>query len=398
VLLAAASLAFASPSADSGLCRGLTSVWVSRSAPTDPVKVWYDGTLPGQQARADLVASAVRDEIWPALVERVGLPAPRGERAPHSCDGGDGRLDVYLVPQCEPHGTLVREPTGAYLRLCATQDEEHLRASAAHQLMHAIQYTAYGLPDTSWIAEPTATWAEDAVYARHIQAEHPSAPCYLDTTELSLTAPGQCAGGLTRGHGAYVFFQFLAHTQGEETVRAALAATAAQPPGAHALETLASVVDFDTVWPKFAEALARGVHGRALSAPPLPVDPGAPFPQWDGLQAQPSLSTFGISPQGGAHRVMAPIGALPAASVDLAYIVPADLGGGAIDPNIRSVLVHNPWFVDHQQGKGVHVTASWHTVDGDWVIEDWTGEEWVGFCRDFRNQRFDQLVIAVSNA
>lgn len=178
-------------------------------------------------------------------------------------------------------------------------------------------------------------------------------------------------------------------------VRDAVAAMAAQP-AAYALDVLDPVVQFDEAWPDFAEAVARSVLG-SLDSPAVPVDPDAPFRVWDDLP--PTRTAWaGLDLQQGAQRRVHPLGPLPPASIQLVALAPTDLVSGVLNDDVRSVLVHNPWAADAQAGARVHVLAIWHTLDGDWVREDWTRYEWIGFCRDFRNQRFDELVIAVANA
>ena len=96
-----------------------------------------------------------------------------------------------------------------------------VRAAVTHEFMHLIQYAfdVAGSCDVEyrWLAEATATWAEDYVYPSG-QTEHREAATYVTDTWRPLRDTGDRYGG-GRKYGAYVFFFYLTRQHGPEVIR-----------------------------------------------------------------------------------------------------------------------------------------------------------------------------------
>jgi hypothetical protein len=82
-------------------------------------------------------------------------------------NGGDGRIDVYLIPQgevysegiCIPEVPLIGNKSSAYIYLLAALGGKELASTLAHELFHAFQY-AFDKNEDHWWSEATAVWAE----------------------------------------------------------------------------------------------------------------------------------------------------------------------------------------------------------------------------------------------
>ena len=162
------------------------------------IRVWYED-LEGMAAKAAaFVVEIDRSQMW--AKEQAAMPdgtvctdAGLSGEFPQR-NGGDGRLDVYLVPTgggrsggldfagraaslTLPDGTVangVAVPDGTdscgtipFLVLNANGDPDDLAGTMAHELFHAFQFSFRNSLEynRSWWAEATATWARDLVDA-----------------------------------------------------------------------------------------------------------------------------------------------------------------------------------------------------------------------------------------
>jgi hypothetical protein len=126
-------------------CTGPAARWAAASpAGGGKVKVWYDTTLAGNEATALAVARAIDTTVWPDVMQGpAARPAP-DDTSPAGCDGGDARLDVYLV-----HGIRARvltvpaasgsDPASVFTLVNADIAAE-TTANAAQGVMSALQY------------------------------------------------------------------------------------------------------------------------------------------------------------------------------------------------------------------------------------------------------------------
>jgi hypothetical protein len=186
-------------------------------APADGVPDWVRTTL-------DVV-----DEVWAFEVDGYGYRAPKADDASKE-NGGDGRLDVYLVdigrdgyygfctsddPNLKPSRRYRYSDMSAY---CVLDDDyaefgyadptEPLQVTAAHEFFHAVQF-AYDAFEDWWIMEATATWIEDEVYPSiddNLQ--------YLRRSPLSDPHVPLDKGSSPAWYGGWIFFRFLSEYLG----------------------------------------------------------------------------------------------------------------------------------------------------------------------------------------
>ena len=156
------------------------------------VRVWYATELGGEE-RA--LAAQLADEIDSSDMWAKERTAMLGHEpcsdAKVAYNGGNGRLDIYLVypstgldwggrsdqlgydDEGNPHnGVDIPDgpgdgcPVATHIILNAAVAFARLKSTTAHELFHAFQHSfknAY-LPDRSWLGEATATWAKHLVY------------------------------------------------------------------------------------------------------------------------------------------------------------------------------------------------------------------------------------------
>jgi hypothetical protein len=126
-------------------CQGQAARWVAASpAGAGQVKVWYDSAAAGDEAAARAVAKAIDTTVWPGLVQGEGTRASPDDTAPAGCDGGDARLDVYLVHGLRARGLIVpatggSDPASVFALVNADLAAETI-ANAAQSVMNAMQY------------------------------------------------------------------------------------------------------------------------------------------------------------------------------------------------------------------------------------------------------------------
>ncbi|AKF05333.1 MXAN_6640 family putative metalloprotease [Sandaracinus amylolyticus] len=189
-------------------------------------------TVPLADADADGVpdfvqeVAATYDEAL-AFYVSLGLRAPLGDEGVPEGDGGDGRLDVYLV-------NFGGGSTGAFRRdVCTTTCIGHVvqendfagygfasrrsavRILASHELFHAVQ-AAYDADQSAVLGEGSAVWASEA-FDPTLEDLEAFSDSYLGATDRSIE---QSATGPVDPYtyGAGVFFEFLAERYGPELV------------------------------------------------------------------------------------------------------------------------------------------------------------------------------------
>jgi hypothetical protein len=135
--------------------------------------VWAPGFQAGC-ASAEAIAKAIDSyKIWERFSELMGKDPPSDGRDPGD-NGGDGTLDIYIVPEAESFRNT-REPgtylcglccatqggmiTPSYIIINGTQGEEDLMDTIAHELFHSFQF-AFDSHEDKWWKEASATWSE----------------------------------------------------------------------------------------------------------------------------------------------------------------------------------------------------------------------------------------------
>ncbi|MEJ7727976.1 MAG: MXAN_6640 family putative metalloprotease [Polyangiaceae bacterium] len=217
---------------------------LSWDTPEGGVRVWY--TASGEDA-PDAV-STLEDGVPDAVVHAgraaedalagyaaMGFLAPRSDADHGACasNGGDGRLDIYLVDFPGADGAAPSDvcDTTANADQCAgfilvknafsggyADDEEAMKTIVPHELFHLVQ-AAYDQAGTeSWFAEGSAQWAAKSIYPELTDLEA-FLPGYFSQINRSIDSPpgGAVASFL---YGTAVWPVYLDTRFGSDTIRA----------------------------------------------------------------------------------------------------------------------------------------------------------------------------------
>ena len=389
----AASTAVARPSC------AANATWASVVGSVARVRVWYDKSRASDLTQARAIVAAFDTKVWPTLVTTLGFKAPLSDLT-LACDGGDSRLDVYIVAGLGSRGATYPESTATtaarqsstFLAVRSGLSGTALQYIVTHQFMHAVMWSYLMAADQlsyGWMRNALANWAVEAAYPANptLLAD---ASCHMNSNFLPITsrAAGSCTASTTRtrDYGAYLLYQYIGRTAGNTTVRSLLAATTTATTALGAIETTLAG-GLRTLWPRYAKAL--------WNRPPV-TNAGRPaFFNWDGQTTAavlaPDLPT----------SVNANLGGVAEASTSLQRSV-SNVSTRYYrftfnDVATRSLMFRNTFYPLYKAGKKVSVQALWRADGGAWVEETWTAREWIGFCRDAKAQRLVELVVIVAS-
>lgn len=199
--------------------------------------------------------------------EALGFRAPVSDvSASCDSDGGDDRLDIYLVDFGAGDGQVVAGPcsggacAGFALvdsRLAAySSDVEGARTVVAHELFHVVQ-NAYVRDLDTWFSEGTAQWAADHLHPELTDLEA-FLPAFFEESDRSIdTPPGGAAGAFL--YATAVWPVFLEQRFDQDTVRSVLEAMATG----------------QEIWPAHDAALASRSGSMATAFPEFAAWNGA---------------------------------------------------------------------------------------------------------------------------
>lgn len=370
--------------------------WASLAGNVANVRVWYDQASAADLAEAQAIVAAFDGDIWPTLVTDLGFQAPLGD-LPLTCDGGDDRLDVFVVAGLARLGRTTPESASpnqsiAYLEIASGLTGAELQYAVAHYFMHAVQWSyLMASPQLSygWMRNALANWAVEAVFPGNPTLQD-DASCHMNSTfrSIDVVSAGPCASDATRtrDYGAYLLFQYIGRTAGNAKVREILAATTVSLTGLDAIDTNVTG-GLRTLWPKYAKTLWNK----------LPVTRGnrPAFRNWDGLRTVPAYAPDRPTPVDG--NLAGTREASTTLSKSVANVSARFYRFTFTDPGTRSLMFHNTFYPLFKAGKKVSVLAMWRTEGGTWVEENWTSKEWIGLCRDAKSQRVSEIVIVVAS-
>jgi hypothetical protein len=381
-------------------CTSTDPNWRWIDASTNYVRVWYQADRPDDLQVARVIVSTVDSTIWPRLSGLMGNHLPLSDLG-QNCNGGSGRLDIYLTDDSfgdRPSALAVTVPysdckqTPVYILLRHSAG----RSAIAHEIFHAMQFS---LPltqclthsDYDFWAEGSATWFEDFVDPAS-NAEHPYAPSFLNIPE----EPLDLTGGLHQ-YGAYLLPFFVHRTTGSaDFVRVAWEKAATQP----VLEALDQTLSggFEKVWPEFVKYNWNR-------------DEVDHYKDWDSLAAAAPGRLREVNLQGSLSSLTMKVPVdLPRLSSAYHYFTFDDdsvssvafWNGVTTNLAVRDLFgVQGPQYAPDEatadEKKGAHVTALIQ-MGGSWKEEDWTNRQFVTFCRDLRAERIEKLVLIISNS
>jgi hypothetical protein len=205
--------------------------YVTSTADAAPSASWVNFTL------------KIMGEVYTKQVKKMGFRKPLSDKPlGASRNGGNGKFDVYLkdlggrgvygycVAEAGLRGKKYQWRAISYCVLdndfaraqFNAPPKRSLRATAAHEFFHAVQYS-YDYGEDRWFLESTATWMEERVFddvndnRQYLPSSQVRAPWIpLDTFTR--------AGSMQYGN--WVFWEYLSHRFGNGIVRDVLTATA----------------------------------------------------------------------------------------------------------------------------------------------------------------------------
>lgn len=358
-------------------------------------KVWYDqrGTDAGKKAQT--VLHALENEIVP-MDTSIGMKAPLDDASNAGCNGGDGRLDVFLVDMAT-HGVTAddlgetkttmtggKQQRPTFILLNVELSEKELKHTVAHEYFHAIQW-AYPLAGSGlrqsyrWLLDATAEWNADWIYADDLSKER--APSYVSRTFESLDLKEK-----HHIYGSYLFFRFLTQSTGDPSLIRRIWENAAREEK----ETLAvdKVIPggFKKQWPKFAKLLwnADPVQDEAA----MTFDNLVGYPPIIPDHDHPTYLTTGAE---GAATTVLKSSKLPHLAIRYYQFL--------VDPNdlsARSIAFGSP--SDH-----IGVQAFVKVEGGIREWKDWNDlgvrpdRQNVHWCTDAKAERLVELILIVTN-
>lgn len=215
--------------------------------------IYAFGSEVSEQAQLDFFASVI-EEIYSA--ETALLNRTAKSDSDENCNGGDGRIDIYLYPfgsyktiaktwtypnRCEDVPSyIVLNSVASHLSftsgaLDSGQGPRKWKNYLAHEMMHVLQYAmdrGADCFDYNWIDEAIAEWAMDYVYqednledglvavagprsgvlfAHYLFEDHLAS---IETTRFP-----EMPGEERNGYADYIFFQFIALTHGASVIK-----------------------------------------------------------------------------------------------------------------------------------------------------------------------------------
>jgi hypothetical protein len=400
-------------------------------------RVWYDAVNhPGDLAGAQ-VASSVAEETYSAL-SALGMRAPLSDVSLLSpCFGGDGRIDIYLVPEAARFGidsdvlgvastiNTTAATSSAFINLNRTRIGSPLFfGTVAHEYMHVVQ-AAYPnhlrMPEAArqFIKDATADWAIDYVRASD-NGEHDSARYLTQHIETPLWASSY----ELKRYGAYLFFQFVARIQdqsgngygGAQAVRTVWDNIAAQTGGVE-VNVLAAI---DAALPRGLERTFNDFSVQLLNRAPVDrffaVDGLAERGRFD-RDAEVVLATPVFeSPVSGGSAVLIP--ELSSRNERFRFVDPNvttvtffngyTFGLRNYELSLRSFMYSPPLDITAgttpmavrptalERGTSRRLTALFR-IGNQWTVEDWTDTPIRYFCRERVAERIEELVLIYSN-
>lgn len=362
-------------------------VWRSISDVNKPIKVWYQERA-GLTVKlsAQVIFDVANDKVWPELEKLFKLEPPSDVLKKNN--GGDGRYDIYLVPNLTRTVSYEKcDDTPSYVLLNQADLDE---ANVATQLAFAFLYSydlAESCSEYDWISTATAVWANDHIFSKN-QYEHKVASRYLDKTEVSLNNH-ESSKALA---GRYLWPFYLARQVGNpDLIRQIWEKN-------ENLDSLAAVNGvIPEGWRKHWPAFALNNWNK------LPIDT---YLEIDNLKhAAKAGSDQKITLSDGKAVELIKDPKLPHLSSKYYRYTFGD--------GISSISFYNGWnfklnkeerggygFEDlpNDEAKDINVQAL-IKVKGEWKpAEDWSDRPLAFFCQDKYSEQLEELVLVVSNS
>lgn len=379
-------------------------------------RVWWELKIPQEEARAQKIVQAMQNDIWPKLVILMRREPP-SDKGPHRFietdgsdavwwDGGDGKVDIYLVvppPNTGGAATLAYPPgcdlRPSFILIDPFIEEEMLIPALTHEFFHTFQFATdlkKQCNEWEWWSEATANWAIDFVYPDD-NWEHQWAYRYLQLHGTHTFVINDRYGG----RNVYLLPLFLTHYFNDSGIIRRTWENATQSPS-NSLAAIDQTIggQLTDLWHEFAKVL-----------------PGeAPFDSlrtWDNIEIpvegdyinfnKAYVEVVGKRPDGANIRKIFEAAALEGGP-DTRFDMPTDVEPLALrsyrfrftDNNARAVAFTNPLLYYPQQPDS-KILALVKVEGQGWTQEDWTDQLSKTFCREIDEERLEELIIIISN-
>jgi hypothetical protein len=380
-----------------------TEDWFYKNAGSLPMRVWWLKARPGDEAAVDKFIAAMNSDIWKNITGLMGEPIADDKT---TCNGGSKDLDIYVTPEVASNMAPSLAPPGckqtpSYIVMRPTESNSTL----AHEFMHVIQWTFETKHDCmypgeyAWLAEATATWAEDYVYPK-ANTERDFIGFFYD--DGSSSAPRLNYKNNKHEYGAYLFFFYLTHKfDNNGIVRTVWDNTTSMK----SLDAVDKAIPggFKAVWGDFA--VTNWIE-----------QPKNDYQTWDGLIIKPSGSSL-------KKEILKPgewksTGVIDHLSIKYEWYTFSDdsrlvtyLNGWnydikeeAINTYMGVVPINDgtkqlKFIKNSEPMEGIKVQAYFKVAgEAKWQLEDWTDKPYVSFCRDAANEQLTDLVIITSDS
>ncbi|MDZ7652730.1 MAG: hypothetical protein U5L03_09375 [Burkholderiaceae bacterium] len=312
----------------------IASDW--RNLDTPNFRIWYDSRSSADAGASAQAARAVIEAIRTRLVSELGMRAPLPDTNV-ACNGGDGRVDVYIVPPTfvyqydDATGAAAADISGAYgvtpseITVSGARvaypgfillNENYIRGifnlpaasvpscsgancyligTLAHEFFHTVQ-GAYRFDhgEALWLMDSTADWAIDH-FAPGNQLEQAEWAVFQQNQDTPLWFPNKYpdAGDpqverdqAQKMYGSSMFFTYLTRASGPAVIPALFAALETAANSLHALDA-AIPGGLAQAWHRFAI--------KAYNRAPVTADAQS-FPNWDNYTRAMSLEVGGPHP------------------------------------------------------------------------------------------------------
>ena len=418
---------------------------------TEHFRIWGyfgDGLIGGDDGNpttetfTDFIASVV-EEVYRAETE-LFKRVPLSDLA-EPCNGGDGRVDIYLSPldmagrmpaqtvaypnRCEKvPAYIVLNPIAMTLSMGRAtvafplaRNKQKWKSVIAHEFAHVLQFgmdRQAACAEYKWFDEATATWVMDHVDATADFEDGGGSPGssgfarrqgkflmnYLyNDHRVSIENASPESNPELNGYGDYLFFQYVARSHQPDTIRQMFDATLTMG----SVEAMASALDakggMKRIWPEFAATLWNDAAGQVLDYWNTQDRYDIGLADIYSPAAPPTLASTKLKAlkldQKGAPRASFKLfeNALVGASYE--FQPRSVLYEHLIfsDPTLHSVHFFNPIAV--LPDKAFMKVQVKRKIGGQWqALEDWTLEPSKQFCLDRKDERLEELLVIVSNS
>lgn len=357
--------------------------WYPRKSRAYPITVWSAVSY----AKAEAVVAVIEQRaMYYSFLELLGKEplsdANEVDGQGNPDHGGDGNLDIYLVPIGADGALFATRPgsrtSPVWILIDHNLSGKELGTALAHELFHAFQYAFDALED-QWWKEATAVWAQDYVGPQWNTEQRWLRHVFLETAhrmETLTMANGREEYFGAHEYGIYLFPYYLSKKQGGDRVIADI--WRACEGGTQSLEAIDKVVagGLDKCFKEFAKLNSdvgpyrgsyRDTNGPLRLYPLHREEPLTLYPPeklvWP--VDLPPLSAVYLSVENMVDRDQTPF-------------IRIDLSDFAKNPKLTVQAIIDPGSKNK--------------------VEDWSGATEKRFCVNRKEEDFDEITLVVASA